>query len=97
MFCIFILFFYLNVCIEFCDESHLRATLYTFTLGKRRHQSVLFNSWSRLYKGVSFDSWLAFNMYLSLWKSVCIINNISIVPYTIDYTTFAASEKVGTL
>ena len=46
-----------------------------------------------LYKSVLFDFWLAFNMFLSL--SVCIIN-ISIVPWTIDYTstTFAVSEKV---
>ena len=26
----------------------------------------------RLYKSVSFHSWLSFNMYPSLWKSVCI-------------------------
>ena len=51
----------------------------------------------RLYKSVSFDSWLAFNMYPSLWKSVCIINNISIWPCTIDSTTFVVSGKVGSL
>ena len=31
-FCTFILFSYINVCIELCVESHLRATVYTFTL-----------------------------------------------------------------
>ena len=31
-FCIFILFSYINVCIELCSESHLRATVYKFTL-----------------------------------------------------------------
>ena len=33
-------------------------------------------------------------MYASLWKLICIINNIYILPCMFDYTTFAASEKV---
>ena len=33
-------------------------------------------------------------MYPYLWKSVCILNNISSVQCTIDYTTFAVSGKV---
>ena len=28
IFCTFILFSYVNFCIELCDESHLRATVY---------------------------------------------------------------------
>ena len=36
----------------------------------------------RLYKSVSFYSWLSFNMYPSLWNSVCILNSISTVPCT---------------
>ena len=32
MFCLFILFSLINVCIELCGESYLRATLYKFTL-----------------------------------------------------------------
>ena len=32
IFGIFILFSYINVCIELCGESHLRATVYRFTL-----------------------------------------------------------------
>ena len=35
-FCTFILFSYINVCIELCGESHLRATVYKFTLDKLR-------------------------------------------------------------
>ena len=31
-FCTFILFSYINVCIELCGELHLRATVYKFTL-----------------------------------------------------------------
>ena len=30
-FCTFILFSYINVCIEWYGESHLRATVYDFT------------------------------------------------------------------
>ena len=48
----------------------------------------------RLYKNVSFDSRLAFNMYQSLLKYVCIIINSFILPCTIDYTSFAVSGKV---
>ena len=48
----------------------------------------------RLYKSVKFDSRLAFNMCPSLLKSVCILINNSILPCTIDYTTFAVSGKV---
>ena len=48
----------------------------------------------RLYKSVSFDVWLALNMLPSSWKSVCIINSSSIMPFTIDYTTFVVSGKV---
>ena len=33
-------------------------------------------------------------MYPTLWKSLCILNNISSVQYKIDYTTFAVSGKV---
>ena len=40
------------------------------------------------------DSRLAFNMCPSLLKSVCILINNSILPCTIDYTTFAVSGKV---
>ena len=40
---------------------------------------------------------LDYYMYPSLWKYVCILNNISTVPYTIDYTTFAVSGKVERL
>ena len=36
-------------------------------------------------------------MYQSLWKSACILNNISAVQCTIDYTTFAVSGKVEQL
>ena len=31
IFCTFILFSYINVCIEWFGESHLRATVYNFT------------------------------------------------------------------
>ena len=33
--------------------------------------------------------------YLSLWKYVCIVNNISTVSYMIDYTTFAVSGRLS--
>ena len=47
-----------------------------------------------LYESVSFDSRLAFIMYPSLLKSVCIIINSFILSCTIDYTTFALRGKV---
>ena len=41
-FCTFILFSYINVCIELCDVSHLRATVYKFTLDKLRLDLTFF-------------------------------------------------------
>ena len=85
----------LTVLSRCCNRRVIKYTFSIFKYLNFQHisKSSYFNM-IRLYKRVSLNSWLAFNMYPSLWKFVCIIHNTSIVPCTIDYTTFAIGEKV---
>ena len=45
LFCTFILFSYIHVCIELCGESHMEATVYKFTLDSISHFSIFVNTY----------------------------------------------------
>ena len=48
IFCTFIIFSLINVCVSLCEESHLRSTVYEFTLNKLRLDLTFFYFSSQL-------------------------------------------------